>query len=420
MRAHDAIASGRRRGAFVPLPNSWYRRTLGSSHPLAPSQLNAQSLARQLNYGNSSFNFNNGAEGYPGLGMTTGIVENAGYGVSLNYHSYTIPVYVIRNSSQPKVKVWLVGGSGTNEELRPEVEPWIALRKGFAEVPMPLLSQCLFGELPVEGTDKECIVIDLATGQMWEMWGLGQFAAGPHIGEWKFGDGEYQPSIATFNGFPTRSGGALSASGLPGIGGLITFQDLIEVLRGEITEFGHALDLSAHATSGEFVAPAVGADHFPNELKEYENGKGEKVVNPAYLKDAIPEGSMYRLPAGASIGEFSSLPGGKVETAIFNTLVNRGVIVRDHSGTGTFHVEGYTSMGSGCAYQPVNPYAGEHVGAGSEIFAEINETLRNAGSELLDKSLPTLTETFAGPKSVVYEMMQYCANELKQIEPFSS
>jgi hypothetical protein len=418
VRAHDGVMSGRRRGAFYPLPASFYRRTLSSSHPLASSQLYAQALARQLNYGNSSFNFNNGAEGYAGLGMANGIEENAGYGIALNWHAYTIPIYVIRNKNQPKVKVWAVE-SQTSEVLRPEVEPWIALQAAFSQVPMPLLSDVKFGQLQSEGTDKECVVIDLATGQMWEMWGLGQFASGPHAGEWKFGDGEYIGNIATCSGFPTRSGGALSASGLP-LGYPITFQDIIEVLRGEITEFGHALDLSVHSTNGEHVEPAVGSDHFPNELKEYENAKKEKVVNPAYLKDAVPEGMMVRLPFGASIKEFGSLPGGKIETVIFNTLVNRGAIVRDHAGSGTMTVEDYHSLGSPYMYQPVNPYAGEHVGAQASIFAEINATLATAGSELKDTTVPTMTETFAGPNSVVYKMMQYCANELKQIEPFSS
>jgi hypothetical protein len=416
MRAHDGVMSGRRRGAFLPAPSSFYCRTLSSTHPLASSQLYAQAIARQLNYGNPNFNFNNGAEGYEGLGMYTGIVESAGNGVSVNWHSYTIPVYIIRNRNQSRSQVYLVE-SQTSETLRPEVEPWIALREKFASVPMPLLSQCLFGQLPAEGTDKECIVINSATGEMWEMWGLGQFASGPHTGEWKFGNGAYCPNVAEWNGFPLRPTSGLSASGLPGVGGLITHEDLIEVLRGEITEFNHALDMSYPVTTGTYVAPAVGADHWPNELKEYETAKGEKKTNPAYLKDAVPEGSMYRLPYGAKIGEFTSLPGGKIETAIFNTLVNKGVIVRDHSGSCTFHIEDQHPMGSGYAYQPVNVYAGEHVGNGAEAMAEITATV---GSGLTDPSLPTIKEVFAGPSSVVYKMMQYCAGELKQIEPFST
>jgi hypothetical protein len=425
---------------MVVVPNAVHRRLLGASHPLASDQKYAHALARQLNYNNPNFNFNN-LGGYEGMGYGG---NSSGFNSIVAWKSFTNPIYVV-GPTQPKVKVWLV-----NEETPKSAEELSAeetlrtgsfnenVQAGFLEVPMPELSKVLFGQLGSVGTDDQCIVWQPSTGGLWEMHRIAKFLhskeEGGHkvtAGEWKIGYGAFH-NANTWNGIGTEAG-LVSASGLYCAGGMITLQDIIEVLRGG--EIKHAIGMYAIVRRNEFIAPAVSHDTASNQFKEYENAKKEKVPNPAYTelgyetkakeeksesakgwRDAVPEGAWFRLPQEATAGEFSLT--GKVETAIFNAIRNYGLVVQDGGGACGIYVEDYHTLGSPYCYANVNPYGGYNT-AGQDL-AQMNAINAVIPSSWTDSTLPAFTEQFESTNSLVYKLWEKCAGSLQQIEPFSS
>jgi hypothetical protein len=437
MRAGRAFESGRGQMPSVFLPNSVFRRRLAADAPLASTSAKfSAALARQLNYGNPNFNFNN-LGGYEGMGSAT---WKAGYSTTINWKQFTHPVY-IAPPGQPEVPVTLVveeapvAGVNAAEETPRSGEFFEALQLLFNSVPMPDPAKVLFGRLPSVGTDGTFVLYQPSTGRMWEMHRLSQFKTGPKAGQWKCGFGGFH-NAKTWNAIgklgPGPEFGATSASGLAVVEGLITFQDLIEVLRGG--SINHALSLAVIARRNEHLAPAISHDFGPNNHPTYVNAGGETVPNPAYetkgyesaaaeaggvgnLKkgyaDAVPEGSWYRLPESAVFEEFA-LPGGKLEKAIFEAIRKYGLVVRDASGTCAMYLENYQALGSPYSWSKVNPLAGSP-------FTEVDEIVNNiVPVSWTDSTLPKLTETAAGPESALYKLYEKCASSLVQIEPFSS
>src|SRR5205814_10643032 len=93
------------------------------------------------------------------------------------------------------------------------------------------------GQVESAGTDAQAIIWDMGTGEIWEFHRLKKFKfdkeEGGHKvkkGEWKFGFGGYH--AGGWNAFSQPGKGFTSASGVYVGIGLITFQDIVEVLRG--------------------------------------------------------------------------------------------------------------------------------------------------------------------------------------------
>lgn len=400
----------------------------------------ARALGRQVNYGNPKYFASLSGAPYAGTGYNGSKTNpiNIGYQTVINERQFSQPIYVVP-ADQPKVKVWLVqsepkiGAELGPEETLNEGEHAKGVQANFLEVPMPELSKVLFGQLPAIGTDGQMVIYQPSTGGMWEIFRLRQFKeaqeGGPNKGDWKFANGGYH-NAKTWNGIGVNEVGYVSASGLSVSEGLITLQDLVEVLRGG--KIKHGLSGALSVKRNEFLAPAISHDTIPNGCRFLDNGETEQ--NPAYWTkgyeneakedegegklaygwcDAVPEGSMFRLPFDSRPSDFS-LPGGPLETAIFEALREYGWMFRDGAGANnSFHMESYQAIGSPYCTAAVNPLAG----AQPEKFEAINAVIPSSWT---DSTLPTLEEEIQGPGSCVFTLLEKCGNEFEQIAPFAS
>ncbi len=416
MRVGRAFAAGRGNVPFRPFsPTSCIFTRNMESHPLASSQTVARLVGNQLSYANKNYvsreGFNGATApsfyGYAGIGYGFNLT---GFQTVANFTSFTPALFVVP-AGQATEKLTLSKSNGEPQE--PGFDN--GLQESFNAVPMPTLSKVPAGVLTAEGTDRECVIYQPSTGKMWEIYNLRG-----EPGKWLFAYGAYigpgsthgfNGTVGEWNGiFGPGEGGqvfGMRATGLSGIGGMITTQDVIEVLRGGAIK--HALELSMCVTAPEHVPPATRNDSFFNVPKEHEGQP-----NPAYPStDKVPEGTWLKYPNAAHPSEFGiSVSSEPMATAIFNAIRTYGMYVNDSAGTTSFAMQWWGSMGTPYAYEKVNPYAG--ASAVSTGYKKANE---NVPESWADPSLPVLKESNGGTTSMFTKQPW---QELELLEPFSS
>lgn len=392
MRPHRACLSSRHGSPLQPFAEGSVWTRGAKEMKAAASQAPAVCFADQMNYGRTAAEYawkkEAGKEAYGG--------KKAGEAINANLKEYTPAVYIV-GPNQPTQKVTFVNAAG---EPQPAGESG-NLQEPFNAVPMPLVALVPSGRLSPLGTDEEVVILQyLPNGKirMWEMWRL----KGSE-GAYTFRFGAYVEDTTVWDGIFTNGWGA-RACGLACMGGLITMQDIGEVLRGGAIK--HALGLSLMVTLPSFVGPATRCDAVPGEnTHEYlENGT---TPNPAFGSvDGVAEGTRLRMPPGSTAAEHGLTK--PLEVALFNAMRDYGIIINDKSGTPSFYIQSPVSMGS--PYHPclVNPFAGA-TALNPGQYGYVNEI---APSWMTDPTTPTLAERISTESGMWFkqpwEIMEVC------------
>lgn len=210
----------------------------------------------------------------------------------MNTTSYSVPVYVVRRR-EPTVHVTL---DTWGPDLQQELDA----------VPVPPDAR------PATGTDASMTVWQPSTNRMWEFWRMYRKGRRWHA-RW----GGEMDDVSTNPGYFSHVGqtdnwGA-TATGLPLLGGLVTFADL---RRGRIN---HALAVSLVETEREDWAwPAQRTDGY--------------TWTPGIT--AIPEGMRFRLNPHLKLGRLH-LP--KIDRMLARAAQKYGMVVRDKGGAVDFY-----------------------------------------------------------------------------------
>jgi hypothetical protein len=437
---------------FIPGSANIFTRNNESS-PRAASQLLAKAATNQFNYSNVNWSYNGAAApsfyGYSGYGFNGLKPGFATTAAAADQGLFVVP------AGQATVKVTLV-----NNKHEIEGSPRAGLAKlqtYFEAVPVPTLELVLPGILAGEGTDEPCCIYQPSTGKMWDIWRL-KFVEG--IG-WTFQYGAYigPGSEAGFNGkvsewngiYQPAFGGEVfgtRASGLVDIAGLITMQDLVEVMRGK-PDFGHVLGLIIGTTKPEggkdiHVAPATKNDSgtaanshpfLPNNINAGTFSYTEEKPNGAYTEgspkgfiDGVPEGTHLILPKGIKVEEFAAITG-TIAKAFFRTLAKYGMVTIDRTTSGCIiPIEIPAALGSPYTGQEanakVNPIAG-YTGAGDWTsytwghgYTKVSQFVPASWT---DPTLPTITEEPVGTASWVMSVLgSEAMRQLEVLEPYAS
>ena len=216
----------------------------------------------------------------------------AAHGSWLNTWQYSVPVYVV-GDHQHRVKVSL----DTEDP---------SLQRAFDSVPIPRDAR------PALGSDAQLTVWQPGRDLMWDFWKLHREADGWHA-RW----GGEMTNVSRNPGYFENQAGPLNwgatATGLPLLGGLITFNDL---RRGYID---HAVSLAIpHTEARYWVWPAQRTD-------------GDISADAG---TAIPEGTQFRLDPHIDLRTLG-LSG--LALMIARAAQRYGVIVRDKAGAVTFY-----------------------------------------------------------------------------------
>jgi hypothetical protein len=252
-------------------PNSFWNATLSAHAPLAPqSPAYVNELVRQVDR----------------------------YGPWLNTYQYSVPVYVV-GAHETTTHVTL-------DAYGPD------LQAKFNMVPLPS------GAVPARGTDAELTVWQPSTNRMWDFYKLHR--AGH---EWHASWGGFMSDVSKNPGYFDHSGQTNSwgatATGLPLLGGLVTFADL---KRGYID---HALAIALVETEARYFAwPAQRTD----------GGSFTRGIT------AIPEGTRFRLDPSLNIAALHLPP---LDRMLAQAAQRYGMVVRDKASAVTFVGQAPTS-----------------------------------------------------------------------------
>jgi hypothetical protein len=210
------------------------------------------------------------------------------YGPWFNTTSYSVPVYVVpANQRTTKVKLDTWGPD---------------LQQAFDAVPIPRSAKA------AAGTDHSLTIWQPSTNKLWDFW----LMHGSN-GKWNARWGGEMDDVSSNPGYFTHSGqtnnwGA-TATGLPLLGGLVTFADL---QRGYIN---HALAMALVETQREdWTWPAQRTDG---------NVFSKGVTTP------IPEGMRFRLDPKLNIDSLHLPP---IVATLARAAQKYGIIVRDKAG----------------------------------------------------------------------------------------
>lgn len=204
--------------------------------------------------------------------------------------SYSVPVYVVP-ADEPRQHVTL-------DDWGPD------LQRDFDAVPIPPDAKA------AAGTDEHMTVWQPSTNQMWEFWLMHKQG-----GAWHARWGGYMDDVSSNPGYFTHDGistnwGA-TATGLPLLGGLVTFADL---KRGYIN---HALAISIVETErASWTWPAQRTDGGTTGA------------------DAIPEGMRFRLDPSLDIAKLDLPP---IDRMLAQAAQKYGLVVRDKGGAVVFY-----------------------------------------------------------------------------------
>ncbi|MHB8531126.1 MAG: DUF4124 domain-containing protein [Solirubrobacteraceae bacterium] len=209
--------------------------------------------------------------------------------VVINTTQWSTPVYTV-GPSAPTVA--MVGQSSICP--RPE-GVFSGFQAQIEAVPIPA------NALPAAGSDKEVVIWQPSTKQLWELWRVAK-----ENGRWSAcWGGRIADATASSGSFEAPYGAA--ASGLSLLGGQIHLEDL------EHGHVNHALELLLpHTAAGEFVWPA------------------DRTDGAAKGGDAIAEGTRLRLPSSLDLSTLHLSPSG---LAIATAIQRYGMIVADTAGS---------------------------------------------------------------------------------------
>ena len=214
------------------------------------------------------------------------------YGPWLNSTSYSVPVYVVGPHARAQ-KVTL-------DTWGPD------LQRAFDDVPVPA------GARAAAGTDESMTVWQPSRNRLWDFWHMHRIG-----GRWQARWGGEMDGVSANPGYFLHSGetndwGA-TATGLPLLGGLITFADLA---RGNID---HALTISLVETEpAAFSWPAQRTDGYVFSKPEVE----------------IPEGMRFRLRSGIDIARLDLPP---LDRMLARAAQRYGIVVGDKAGAVAFY-----------------------------------------------------------------------------------
>jgi hypothetical protein len=427
MRVARTVMGGRGQAPLqlYGINTSIFHRKLASNATLSNDQTAAYLLSNQLSYGNPNYSWN-GTDaapsfyGYPSSGPAANQANMGwagypiGYETTIGYTAYTIPVYVV-DSTVPNQKVTYVSFADGNSYLANtytvHLPGWSNnLQNFFNAVPVPDVTKIPQGQIQSDATDGHAVIWRPSTNELWEMW---RFNGSP--GSYVFGFGAYIANVNTFNGIFTNGWGA-RACGLASAAGLLTIQDVVDVLRGGAIK--HALGISIPVTANSHTAPATRNDSSSHTYPThpYVNDDGVtpnlSAANSGFI-DAVAEGTWCRLPA--SFNPATAMPGaGPLALAIATAIRDYGLFVHDGGGNCAINLEDARALGSPYSYAKVNPFAGSTGAAAGFYDAYINN---NVPGSWTDSTLPKVTEVLHGPSSV---FSQIPWQQLQVLQPFSS
>lgn len=214
------------------------------------------------------------------------------YGPWINTYAYSVPVYLV-SAGQRRTHVTL-------DTWGPD------LQLAFDAVPLPA------NATPAEGSDEQLTVWQPSTNEMWEFWKLHRVH-----GQWHARWGGEMQGVSHNPGYfthdATTNDWGATATGLPLLGGLITFADL---RRGYIN---HALAVSLVETAPrDWVWPAQRTDG--------------NVFTPGVAQ--IPEGTRFRLDPRLNIAALHLPP---LVRMLAVAAQRYGIFVRDKGGAVSFY-----------------------------------------------------------------------------------
>lgn len=175
------------------------------------------------------------------------------------------------------------------------------------------------------------------------------------------------------------------ATGLSQPAGIITLQDLVEVLMGKPIKHALAFSFPNTIAAGP-VAPADRHDEQESVPEEWE-GK----PNPAHGKDGVAESSWFRFPPGSAAAEHGITK--LLEVAIFNAVRDYGLFVANSSGSVSIQIEWPGVLGSPYAWPSVNPLAGAPSAWGT--FSWIPSSLTNPSLGVFSEEIKGASSCFS-------------------------
>lgn len=226
------------------------------------------------------------------------------YGPWFNTTSYSVPVYVVP-ADEPTRHVTL-------DTWGPD------LQQAFDEVPIPPDAKA------AAGTDESMTIWQPSTNRMWDFWLMHKSG-----GQWHARWGGEMDDVSQNPGYFDHSGqtdnwGA-TATGLPLIGGLVTFADL---KRGYIN---HALAMAVVEAEPDYWSwPAQRTDG--------------GTFTPGIT--AIPEGMRFRLDPHLDIAKLNLPP---IDRMLAEAAQRYGIVIRDKAGAVVFYGQDPVS-------EPKNPW----------------------------------------------------------------
>jgi hypothetical protein len=304
-----------------------------------PGEVNAaaKKIANQMAYQREGADAYTHWYGYTGPGYC---VAGGGKRCKFNIEQFSIAVWVVPEG-QPMTKL----AYSNSKEIEPE-----GLQAHFEAVPLPTLALIPAGHLicPV-GTDQWIVIWQPSTDRYWEM---GDF--NPET--LTFAHGGFREGLNKWSGVFTNTNEGERACALALVGGMISTQDMVEILEGK--KLKHALTVNIPVTKAAGpIAPATHQDQYENELAEYE-GK----ANPAFgTVDAVAQAAWFRFPAASTPAEYGiSQATSPIAWAVFEAIREYGMVVGDSgpSATPSIQVQYPAEMGSPYAWAHVNPYKG--------------------------------------------------------------
>lgn len=246
-----------------------------------------------------------------------------GYNSIIKEGDFSVPVWTVPAGHPTQVVTWVDG------EGRPH-EPGIAagLQDTFDAVPIPTG----VGQLQADGSDGHLVVHQPSSDTLWEFWAFREQPDGAGGTAYVAGYGARVERVSTAPAALPNNWGARGTS-LQLLGGVLRMTDFV---RGK---FPYAIGMSLPVIAEEVVPPAT-------------RGDGPSSATPSGdLRDAVPEGARFRLPADYDCGR---LPGESSGLLMLLCAAARdyGMIVHDKSG-GTVTVYAEDDRTVGTPYQSV-------------------------------------------------------------------
>lgn len=230
----------------------------------------------------------------------------------VNVGEYTPSIFIVA-ADQPTVRVKAVDWSDPKWTYPRLQARWnaVPLPKKFA---------------PAQGTDEEAVVYQPSTHRMWEFWLMRKTgakiknSAGGLVDEWGARWGGRMDNIQRNPGYwittPQGDTFGTTAIGMPFLAGMLTVR---EQQRGVIN---HVLGVGVPDI-------AFGRCSFP----------AQRCAPTSRSADAIPEGTMFRLPAALNL---DALPMDPYARMLAKAVQSHGMVVWDSAGTVGFRAENPT------------------------------------------------------------------------------